>query len=151
MESGEGPGNFRGDPPGVAVVADSGQNRPTGKSSSMKKVLTVTAVVEVATGMALLIVPSLVGRLLFGEELTGIVIPVARVLGTALIALGVGCWPGSTALCGMLTYGALVTLYLAYLGLTGEWVGPLLWPVVALHGILTVLLARAWFQSRTPN
>jgi len=117
----------------------------------MKKVLTVAAVVEVATGMALLIVPSLVGRLLFGEELTGIVIPVARVLGIALIALGVGCWPDSTALCGMLTYGALATLYLAYLGVIGEWVGPLLWPAVVLHGILTVLLAQAWFQSRPPN
>jgi len=116
----------------------------------MKKwVLTVAAVAEVATGMALLIVPSLVGRLLFGEELTGIVIPVARVLGIALLALGVGCLPGSTALCGMLTYSALVTLYLLYLAIRGEWVGPLLWPVVALHGILTVLLARAWFQSRT--
>jgi len=65
-----------------------------------------------------------------------------------LLALGVGCWPGSTALCGMLTYGALVTLYLAYLGVIGEWVGPLLWPAVVLHGILTVLLARVWFQSR---
>ena len=117
----------------------------------MKKVLTVAAVLEVATGMALLIVPSLVGRLLFGEELTGIVIPVARVLGIALIALGVGCLPGSTALCGMLTYSGLVTLYLLYLAIRGEWVGPLLWPVVALHGILTVLLTRAWFQSRTPN
>src|SRR6476646_6433773 len=114
----------------------------------MKKVLTVAAVVEVATGMALLIVPSLVGRLLFGEELTGIVIPVSRVLGIALLALGVGCLPGSTALCGMLTYSALVTLYLAYFGVIGEWVGPLLWPVVALHGILTVLLARAWFKPQ---
>jgi hypothetical protein len=117
----------------------------------MKKVLTIAAILEVATGMALLIVPSLVGRLLFGEELTGIVIPVARVLGIALLALGVGCWPGSTALCGMLTYSALVTLYLLYVAIRGEWVGPLLWPVVALHGILTVLLARASFQSRTPE
>ena len=115
----------------------------------MKKVLTVAALVEVATGMALLIVPSLVGRLLFGEELTGIVIPVARVLGIALLALGVGCWPGSTALCGMLTYSALVTLYLLYLGIHGQWVGPLLWPAVALHAILAALLARAWFQSQT--
>jgi hypothetical protein len=48
----------------------------------------------------------------------------------------------------MLTYGALVTLYLAYLGLTGEWVGTLLWPAVVLHAILTALLARAWFQLR---
>jgi len=117
----------------------------------MKKVLTIAAVLEVATGLGLLIVPSLVGRLLFGEELTGIVIPVARVLGIALLALGVCCWPGSTALCGMLTYSAPVTLYLLYLAIRGEWVGPLLWSVVALHGILTVFLARAWFQSRTPE
>jgi hypothetical protein len=108
----------------------------------MKKVLTVAAVAEVATGMALLIVPSLVGRLLFGEELTGIVIPVARVLGIALLALGVGCWPDSTAFFGMLTYSALVTLYLLYLATGGERVGPLLWPVIALHAILTALLAR---------
>jgi hypothetical protein len=114
----------------------------------MKKVLTIAAVLEVATGIALLIVPSLVVRLLFGEELTGVVIPVARVLGIALVALGVGCWPGSTALCGMLTYSALVTLYLVYLAIRGEWVGPLLWPVVGLHIILTVLLVGAWWNAR---
>ena len=110
-------------------------------------VLTVAAVIEAATGLALMITPSLVGRLLFGEEFTGIVIPVARVLGIALIALGVCCWPGSTALCGMLTYSALVALYLLFFAIRGEWVGPLLWPVIALHGILSVLLAWAWFQS----
>ena len=54
----------------------------------MKRVLIFAAVGEAATGVALLIVPSLVGRLLFGEELTGIAIPVARVAGIALIALG---------------------------------------------------------------
>ena len=117
----------------------------------MKKVLTVAAVAEVATGMALLIVPSLVGRLLFGAEFTGVANPAARVTGIALLALGVGCWPGSTALCGMLTYGTLVTLYLAYLGVIGEWVGPLLWPAVILHAILTALLTRAWLQSRKPD
>ena len=84
----------------------------------MKKVLIFAAVVEAATGMALLIVPSLVGRLLFGGDLTGVAIPVARVAGIALIALGVACWPGPP-LVGMLTYGALVTLYLAYLGFAG--------------------------------
>ena len=117
----------------------------------MKRVLTVAAVAEVATGMALLIVPSLVGRLLFGAEFTGVANPAARVTGIALLALGVGCWPGSTAFCGMLTYSALATLYLLYLAIGGEWVGPLLWPVVALHAILTALLARAWFQSRKPD
>jgi hypothetical protein len=116
----------------------------------MKKLLAVAAVAEAATGVALLIVPSLVVRLLLGAELTGVSIPVARVTGIALLALGVACWPGSTALCGMLTYGALVTVYLVYLGLVG-FTGILLWPAVVVHALLTILLARAWFQSRKPD
>ena len=117
----------------------------------MKKVLTLAAVVEAATGLALIIVPSLIGRLLFGTEFTGVANPAARVTGIALLALGVGCWPGSTAFCGILTYSALVTLYLLSLAIRGEWVGPLLWPVVVIHALLTALLARAWFQSRKPD
>jgi hypothetical protein len=113
----------------------------------MNRLLRLTAIIEAATGVALLIVPSLVGRLLFGVEFTGVANPAARVTGIALLALGVCCWPGSTALCGMLTYGALVTLYLAYLGVIGEWVGPLLWPAVVLHAVLTLFLARRWFKS----
>jgi hypothetical protein len=114
----------------------------------MKKVLTLAAVAEAATGAALIVVPSLVGRLLLGAELTGVSIPVSRVLGIALLALGVCCWPGSTALCGMLTYGALVTVYLAYVGIVGGFTGILLWPAVVIHALLTILLLRAWFQSR---
>ena len=108
----------------------------------MKKVLILAAVGEAATGVALLIVPSLVGQLLFGEELTGVAIPVARVAGIALIALGVACWPGPP-LVGMLTYSAAVTLYLAYVGFAGGLTGILLWPAVVLHVILTALLTRA--------
>jgi hypothetical protein len=60
---------------------------------AINKVLIFAAVGEAATGLALLIVPSLVGQMLLGEELTGVAIPVARVAGIALIALGVACWP----------------------------------------------------------
>ena len=105
----------------------------------MTKVLIFAAVAEAATGLALLIVPSLVGRLLLGEELAGIAIPVARVAGIAVIALGIACWPG-TPLLGMLTYSALVMVYLAYVGFAGVLTGVLLWPAVALHAILTALL-----------
>ena len=73
----------------------------------MKKVLILAAVVEVATGLALLVVPSFVSRLLLGEALSGVAIPVARVTGIALIGLGIACWPG-TPLVGMLSYSALV-------------------------------------------
>jgi hypothetical protein len=105
----------------------------------MSKVLVVAAVAEVATGLALLIVPSLVGQLLLGEQLTGIAVPVPRVAGIALVALGIACWPGPP-LIGMLTYSALVTLYLAYLGFAEGLTGILLWPAVVLHVILTTLL-----------
>ena len=113
----------------------------------MKKLLALAAIAEVATGLALLVAPALVGRLLLGAELKGVAVAVARVLGIALIALGVACWPGP-ALLGMLTYGALVTAYLLYLAVRGEWVGPLLWPAVALHAILTLLLVRSWLAKR---
>jgi hypothetical protein len=117
----------------------------------MRKVLALAAVSEAATGVALLIVPWLVGLLLLGERLTGVAIPVARVTGIALISLGVACWPGSEAasnlsraLLAMLCYSLLATLYLAYLGISGEWVGILLWPAVEVHAILTFLLGRGW-------
>jgi hypothetical protein len=107
----------------------------------MKWVLIFAAIAEAITGLALLIAPSLVGQLLLGEQFAGVAIPVARVAGIALIALGIACWPGPS-LVGMLTYSSLVTLYLAYLGFAGGWTGVLLWPVVALHVILTALLTR---------
>ena len=112
----------------------------------MKTALIFAAVGEAATGLALLIVPSLVGQLLLGEQLTGVAIPVARVAGIALIALGIACWPGPP-LVGMLTYSTVVTLYLAYLGFAGGLTGVLLWPAVALHVVLTILLGRAWFVT----
>ncbi len=108
----------------------------------MRKALIFAAVAEAATGLALLIVPSLVGQLLLGEELTGIAVPIARVAGIALIGLGVACWPGPPLL-GMLIYSAVVALYLAYLGFTGSFTGRLLWPAVVVHVILSVLLSRA--------
>lgn len=113
----------------------------------MKRALVLAAVGEATTGLALLVVPSIVGRLLLGEELTGVAVPVARVAGIALIGLGVACWPG-TPILGMLTYGAAVAVYLAYLGLAGGLGGILLWPAVALHVVLAILLVTAWRRSR---
>lgn len=106
----------------------------------MKRVLILAAVAEAATGLALLILPSLLGRLLLGEELTGIAIPVARVAGIALVALGIACWPGPPRV-GMLTYSAAVTLYLAYVGLAGDFGGILLWPAVVVHAAVTGFLS----------
>jgi hypothetical protein len=114
----------------------------------MKKALIIAAVCEAATGLALLITPALVGRVLLGEELTGLAIPVARVAGIALIALGVACWPGPP-LAGMLAYSAAVTLYLAFLGFVGVSTGVLLWPAMVVHAILTAHLT--YDITRTPR
>jgi hypothetical protein len=114
----------------------------------MKTALMLAAVGEAATGLALLIAPSLVGQLLLDEELTGVATPVARVAGIALVALGIACWPGAPPLVGMLTYSTVVTLYLAYLGFAGGFAGVFLWPAVALHVVLSILLGRAWLGDR---
>ena len=118
----------------------------------MNRLLSFAAVAEALTGVALMAVPSIVGRLLLGADLSGVTVPVARVAGMALVGLGVACYPGEAAsrgLSGMLAYSLLATLYLVYLGLGGEWVGSLLWLAAATHAALTVLLAASWFKTLT--
>jgi hypothetical protein len=114
-------------------------------TDTTEKWLALAAVAEAATGLALLLAPAFVARLLLGsDDLTGIAVVLARVNGISLIALGLSCWPGDTAPAGMLTYSGGVTLYLTLVGLAGEFVGVLLWPAVILHTVLTALLTWAW-------
>src|SRR5262245_27519655 len=101
--------------------------------------LTVAAIGEDIIGLALLIAPSPVGRLLLGAPLGDIAELLARVLGIALLALGIACWPGPARL-GMLLYGGAVAAYLAYVALFAGLVGALLWPAVIVHVVLVVLL-----------
>jgi hypothetical protein len=120
-----------------------------------RSVLGVAAAVEAVTGLTLIVVPQVVARLLFGVEVTGVAVVIGRVAGIALLSLGLGCWLGrneadgaSAALSAMLTHDFLVTLYLAFVGLGTEFVGPLLWPAVAAHAVLTALLGRSWIKAR---
>ncbi len=115
----------------------------------------LAAVGEAGAGLILLIHPSIVVRLLFAAEIAGAGVVMSRIAGISLIALGIACWPvraATWALCGMLTYSLLAMLYLIYLGLGGQWPGKLLWPAVAVHAVLTIVLARARFNERkTPE
>jgi hypothetical protein len=116
----------------------------------MKKLLAIAATLEMAIGAALIVDPSIVSRLLLGDDASGVAVALGRVAGIALLSLGLACWPeserlrGVTALRGLVCYNLLATIYLLYLGLVGESVGILLWPVVGLHAVLTILLARTW-------
>ena len=121
---------------------------------ALKKLLEVAAVIEAATGLALIIHPPLLSQVLLGEGVSGAGMALGRVAGFALLSLGLACWPdressraNTPALRALLTYNLLATLYLAYLGLGGQSVGSLLWPAVAIHAVLTLLLARAWFGA----
>lgn len=112
----------------------------------MKIILAVAAVSEAALGLALLVYPPIVIRLLLGAEIIGVGEVVSRFGGVALISLGVACWPKGSAgqaLAGMLTYGTLAALYLAYIGVRGQGGGVLLWPAVVVHAILIILLLCA--------
>ena len=114
------------------------------------KVLALAAAAEAGTGLLLLAWPSLVVRLLFGADISGIGVVMSRIAGIALIGLGVACWPSNSAsqqLNGMLTYSTLAMLYLTYIGVRGEFAGVLLWPAVVAHAILSAFLVRARFKS----
>ncbi len=107
------------------------------------KLLVVSAVVELATGVALLLTPGLVSHLLLGIT-TDTSNLIARCFGIALIALGIACWPrpvNPAALRSMLFYNGAIALYLTYIGvLVGG--GLLLWPAVVLHAVMTALFLR---------
>lgn len=121
--------------------------------NSLGKVLAFAAVVEVGTGLALMIDPAIVITLLLGANEAGQVAPLGRVLGIALLALGLACRPsrqrlddGSQAFQGMLTYNLLIAVYLAYIGTVGHLEGMLLWPGVVLHSVVALLLI--WARRR---
>lgn len=103
--------------------------------------LRLAAMVEAAAGLALVVAPAIVARLLVGIDLAEMALPVARVAGIGLIGLAVACWPGPPVL-GMLIYSAGVTLLLSWLGAVAGLTGVLLWPAVVLHAVLSIVLAR---------
>lgn len=108
----------------------------------MNRILAIASIIEAVTALALLVLPGLVVRLLFGIEPAGVGVIAARVAGIALLALGIASWPWSRPGGGMAIYNLLAALYFLWLGLRGQWVGSLLWPAVGVHAILTSLLAR---------
>jgi hypothetical protein len=116
---------------------------------------TLVALVELATGVLLIVRPSLFGHLLFGVEFRADGTAMARLGGIALLALAGACLPvardpaqAARALRVLLGFSAVSAAYLAYLGArTGPW-GLLLWPAAVGHAVLALLLVYAWLNGR---
>lgn len=122
----------------------------------MKKLLTVTAVVEIGAAMALLGVPSVTASLLFGATLeTSAAVSLARIGGAAILALSIVCWltrdaqgPAARGLVtAMVLYNLAVGGVLAFAGLGDGLRGMLLWPAVAFHVAMGAWCAATLAQS----
>ena len=118
----------------------------------MKKLLTITAIIEAATGLGLLAAPAVLARLLLGGTLeTPAALTVARVGGTALLAISVACWlsreHGRGLVAAMLLYHVFVAGLLVHAALGLSLSGPGLWPTVVLH-LAFAFWCRACLRSK---
>ena len=101
----------------------------------------VTAGMEVGAGLALIVAPALVIRLLFGPSEIQTGVAIGRLAGAALVSLGAACWwarhdSGSAAaralVSGLLIYNVAV-VGLVFSGSLGS-ISPILWAVIVVHG-----------------
>ena len=107
-----------------------------------QRIMATSAGFEAATGLLLLIAPSVLARLLIGSDIDGPAIIIANIAGLALISLGIACWPRVGAatrgtFVALLIYNLTVALLLAEAGASSTASGLLLWPAVLVHVILT--------------
>jgi hypothetical protein len=113
----------------------------------VKNLLTLTTVIELGAGLALLCFPSATVAILLASSLdTPAALTVGRVAGAALIALGIACWlarhDGQSAATGlvaaMLLYNLGAVVILASAGIGSGLAGVALWPAVVLHAAMAV-------------
>jgi len=121
----------------------------------MKSLLTITALIEGVTGLALAIMPSFVVSILLGTLLTDIsAILIARLAGVALITIAIACWlsrsntQSAVIVKAMLAYNVFSIVLLVYAVLVEQISGPGLWPAVLLHFGLLVWCLSSLRQSR---
>lgn len=108
----------------------------------------MAAAVEVLTGLALVVLPDGVARLLLGVGLDAGGTAVGRLGGVGLICFGLACWPVAGVLApaarrAMLLFQPAVALVLAVSAIGADLGGMMLWPAVLYHAGATVLLVRS--------
>jgi len=126
----------------------------------VKLLLTLTAAIEAATGLALLVAPAFVVQVLLGDGIKGAAIPLGRVAGVVLLALGVACWlaredrQGRTArgvVAAMSLYNIGATSVLGTAGWQSLTAGIVLWLAVMLHAALAIWCLALILFPRGPD
>jgi len=126
----------------------------------MTKILLILfALVEAASGLALLVMPAVASSLVLGAPLdtpTGLV--VGRIAGAALLSFAIVCWQVSNGERGgvatgvvsaMLVYNAAAAAILVYAGVRLKLQSTLLWPAIVLHWFLAAwCLVNVWLTRR---
>ena len=110
--------------------------------------LIVIAAVEAATGLGLLLLPSVPFALLLGlESATVEAFLVGRIAGAALFAIGIASWMArkdelNPSLFGLLVciliYNTTVSILLVYAAAILKVTGVMLWPTVLFHALLAI-------------
>ena len=117
-------------------------------NAKRKLFLVVVAAVEAATGLGLLLLPSVAFALLLGLDSAAVeAIFVGRIAGTALLAIGVASWMARRdrvshslfgLLIGILIYNTGVSILLVYSAAVLKMTGVMLWPTVLFHALLAI-------------
>ena len=111
-----------------------------------------SATIEALTGLALLAAPLFVIGLLLGDGLGSTGVAVARVLGIALLSVGIATWelPGQDSRfaprAGLCVYNVGAASCIAMIGTYSGMAGVLLWPTVGLHAVLGAAMLFALFR-----
>jgi hypothetical protein len=117
------------------------------------QLVTVSALLEFLTGLALVLVPDTMIALLFGAKADPVSRMIARVCGVALISISIACWAARTGPDSRARLGTIraITFYNLGAGLllvasaaTGKFHGIVIWSV----GLLHLALAVAFIISR---
>ncbi len=124
----------------------------------MKLLISITALFEALTGLALIALPTVVVPLLLGPDLTessGILI--SRIAGAALISIAIACWlsrdnaqASIVIVKALAVYNISAAGLLVYAGLVEHFSGIGLWPATVLHIGLLVWCVQL-FRNNASN
>ena len=124
----------------------------------MKKLLTLTALLESGTALGLLIVPSVVTTIILGSPVDiKVALVISRISGIALLVIGIICWvnrneeqnkstKGLVGAIGLYNFGVIVVFVAA--GLSPEPNGVGLWPIVVAHLIMGIWCVTIFLRNK---